>query len=300
MRADRPSTTAAVVAAARALASQGVPVAGAADATAVGLLPRRWSEAVSFVEEAGRDGVPLRGFLRLASAGLVDHIALRTATIDAAVTDAVAEGCDQLVVLGAGLDSRAWRLDCLAEVDVFEVDHPATQGWKQHRVDGQPPRALSVVFAPIDFEQDDLATVLAAAGHRIDAPTVWVWEGVTMYLAGPAVAATLAVVAARSAPGSHLIASYMTPKVAPLGSLAARAILAGFASLGEPLVGALGTEDMAARLAQVGMSVRFDADSRQQAARLGTGSALAWVFQCERVVVASVGRAAGRGANEAR
>ena len=88
--------------------------------------------------------------------GMVDHVCLRTAAIDAAVVRAVEAGCRQLVILGAGLDGRAWRLNALREVDVYEVDHPDTQAEKRRRVDGLMQAASSVSFVPVDFARDRL------------------------------------------------------------------------------------------------------------------------------------------------
>jgi O-methyltransferase involved in polyketide biosynthesis len=130
----------------------------------------------------------------------------RTVRIDDAVRARTAE---QLVVLGAGLDGRAWRLDELAGVDVFEVDHPDSQ------------------WVPVDLARDVLAGALTAAGHRPDVETTWIWEGVVPYLDRADVRATVAAIAERSAPGSALIVNYQTPSVgAGLGRVAARAMTA--------------------------------------------------------------------------
>ena len=94
---------------------------------------------------------------------MADMIALRTAAIDAAVRDAIADGATQLVILGAGYDGRAWRMPELAGVKVFEVDHPATQGDKRAHVAELPPAIGSVSFVPIDFERESLDAV---AGPR--------------------------------------------------------------------------------------------------------------------------------------
>lgn len=142
-----------------------------------------------------------------------------------AIDDALATPT-QLVVLGAGLDTRAWRLDGLAGTTVFEVDHPATQAAKRARLAGITARADDVRFVPSDFTERALAADLATAGHRSDEPTTWVWEGVVAYLTSHEVAATLADVAARSAPGSRLALNYqMRSGRAGFGRLLARAVL---------------------------------------------------------------------------
>ena len=110
---------------------------------------------------------------------------------------AVERGVAQYVILGAGLDSFAYRRPDLAGVvRVFEVDHPATQQWKRARVQAlalPPPNNLT--FVPIDFEQQALADELRAGGHRSELPTFVSWLGVTMYLTEEAVFETLRYVA---------------------------------------------------------------------------------------------------------
>jgi len=132
----------------------------------------------------------------------------RTVILDRAITATLP--IPQLVILGAGLDTRAWRLDGLETTTVFEVDHPATQALKRARASRIPPKARQVHFAPTDFREGDLARVLADAGHDTRQPTFWLWEGVTMYLRPAEVAGTLATLAALSAPGSRLALTYMS------------------------------------------------------------------------------------------
>jgi len=149
----------------------------------------------------------------------------RTVRIDDAIRCRTA---GQLVVLGAGLDSRAWRLGELADVDVFEVDHPQSQLDKRERVGDRPPTSRSLRYVPVDLASDRLADALGPAGHRTDAATTWVWEGVVPYLDRADVTATVAAIAERSAPGSALIVNYQAPSVgAGLGRVAARAMTAG-------------------------------------------------------------------------
>jgi methyltransferase (TIGR00027 family) len=148
----------------------------------------------------------------------------RTVRIDDAIRGRTA---GQLVVLGAGLDGRAWRLGELADVDVFEIDHPQSQRDKRERVGERPPTSRSLHYVPVDLARDPLADALATAGHRPDAETTWVWEGVVPYLDKADVTATVSAIAERSAPGSALIVNYQTPSVgAGLGRLAARAMTA--------------------------------------------------------------------------
>ncbi len=206
MKDDKPSTTAAYVASARAYADETGSVRGFSDPIARLLLPadqRPPSPSPTGKPQSMREAIQqVRGH----------YMALRTVAIDEGIR-AVVDGVDQLVVLGAGLDSRAWRMDELADVTVFEVDHPATQRYKQSRVDILAPRAREVRFVTVNFERDSLADALDAAGHDPTRPTIWVWEGVIMYLEEPAIAATMDIVDQRSAPGSRLLATYQTPGI---------------------------------------------------------------------------------------
>jgi methyltransferase (TIGR00027 family) len=134
----------------------------------------------------------------------------RTRAIDDAVRAALKEGARQVVILGAGYDSRAYRMqEQMRRTTVFEVDFPPTQELKKLRIReslGRVPK--NVVFVPIDFTKDDLQTVLPTAGFHANRKTVFVWEGVSFYLPEPAVTATLRFVAKNSPPGSTIVFDY--------------------------------------------------------------------------------------------
>ncbi|SDT21210.1 methyltransferase, TIGR00027 family [Microlunatus soli] len=128
---------------------------------------------------------------------------------DDAVTAATGAGIGQLVVLGAGLDTRAARLPDPNQVASYEVDLPRNSAAKRSRLEaalGRLPAGLHLV--PIDFEADDLIETLTGAGFDPAAPAMFVWEGVTQYLTQPAVRATLTALAS-AAPGSRLIFTYI-------------------------------------------------------------------------------------------
>jgi methyltransferase (TIGR00027 family) len=129
---------------------------------------------------------------------------------DDTLKQSIKEGATQVVILGAGYDSRAYRFQqLLRPTTVFEVDFPPTQEYKKLRVRevlGKAPK--NIVFVPIDFSKDDLATVLHAAGYRSDRKTVFIWEGVTYYIPESGVDATLRFVADHSSPGSTIVFDY--------------------------------------------------------------------------------------------
>jgi methyltransferase (TIGR00027 family) len=127
--------------------------------------------------------------------------------------DTLAQHHVQYVILGAGLDTFAFRhTERMATLNVFEVDHPATQTWKRARIAqlGWPvPPTLH--FVPIDLSQQALGPALDAVGFRRDVATLFSWLGVTYYLDGASVHRTLADLAALAGPGSALVFDYLEP-----------------------------------------------------------------------------------------
>ncbi|MEV0463456.1 class I SAM-dependent methyltransferase [Nocardia tengchongensis] len=118
-----------------------------------------------------------------------------------------AGGFEQYVILGAGLDTFAYRSPLAERVAVYEVDHPATQGWKRELLAAAGLGTATVAFAGVDFESDDLVAALTAHGFDLTRPALVSWLGVTMYLTEPAIAATLDTLS-RLAPGSELVMEY--------------------------------------------------------------------------------------------
>ena len=147
-----------------------------------------------------------------------------------------ASGVRQYVILGAGLDTFAYR-NPLPAVRVFEVDHPATQAWKLDLLGAAsiatPAGPPGVTFVPIDFDQQHIATELERAGFDPDQPAVFAWLGVTMYLAEAAVWNVLDYILVRPA-GSSVVFDYarelssLNPlELAALGRLTDRVARAG-------------------------------------------------------------------------
>lgn len=160
----------------------------------------------------------------------------RTVILDRAL--AAAMPVEQLVILGAGLDSRAWRLDSLKDTVVFEVDFPASQAWKRERAASVPYKAKDVRFVAIDFQRDQLEPLIRTAGFDPNKRTFWLWEGVTMYLSPQAVSDNLGAVAASSASGSRIAITYLRKKN---GRVPRNIVLA---ILGEPLRSAFSPDEM--------------------------------------------------------
>ena len=141
---------------------------------------------------------------------IVRTMTVRTRFIDEALARAIAGGATQVVILGAGFDSHAYRFqELLAPVRVFEVDRPATQTLKRQRVHdvlGGPPANLT--YVPIDFQHEQLPEVLTRHGYDPAQRTFFILEGVTMYLPEEAARATFRFVAAHS-PGSGIVFDYV-------------------------------------------------------------------------------------------
>jgi methyltransferase (TIGR00027 family) len=168
--------------------------------------------------------VALRAFLVARSRYAEDNLA-----------QAVQSGVTQYVLLGAGLDTFAHR-NPHPGLRVFEVDHPATQAWKQEllaraALDAPP----SLTFVPVDFEHQDLPERLLASGFDTTRPTFFAWLGVVPYLTLEAFRATVAFLAAQS-PGSGVVLDYGLPRAAlpPLEQLARDSMAARVQQFGEP------------------------------------------------------------------
>jgi methyltransferase (TIGR00027 family) len=266
------------VALGRALADAGLShVPEFHDPTARVFLSEKGKRSLAKTESLARDG---KRSMRLEAARVAaDMIGLRTRAIDNAVRDAIAAGARQLVILGAGYDGRAWRMSELAGVNVFEVDHPATQTAKRAHAGELPAPNGIVRFVPIDFERDSLDAVLRRAGHDRSSPTCWIWEGVVMYLTRDAMRATLADIARRSAAGSTLIVNYHTAHRRLIARLLFRVI-------GEPQISAWTPEGMAADLSSVGFVVREDSGISDWNERFAKGQARVERGVYMRVVIA--------------
>ncbi len=199
------------------------------------------------------------------SLGLSFDVPLRSAAIDEVVRRAVGHGIRQLVLLGAGLDARAWRMPELEAVTVFELDHPSTGAFKRERVGGLAPLAARVSFVAIDFERDPIDRVLVGAGFDPAQSSAWIWEGVAMYLSRPAVEATLVAISRLSAPASVLAMTYIAPDYAspPFKAIARR--LSHL--VGEPVDAELRPDELEELLDRLGMDVESDDTARDWARR---------------------------------
>jgi methyltransferase (TIGR00027 family) len=283
MHDDFPSVTAMSVSFARGLSGAG---AGAVrDPIASSLLPSGVGALLRGAAKLAHERPAVERALGLASLNLVDHVGLRTAAIDHAVNDAIALGARQLVIVGAGLDARAHRLTGLSNVDVFEVDHPATQALKRTKAEGLERTARSITYVTVDFARETVDTKLAASGHRADVPTVFVWEGVTMYLPRAATEGTLQALASVAAPKSTLAVTYVEPELAHMPAALRPAVLSVFAAVGEPVIGAMKPSEMAELLRRHRFSPIEDSGTSEWKRRHGRHESR-FVLTRERLAVA--------------
>ena len=217
---------------------------------------------------------------------VAEVIVPRTVAIDAAVRDAAHP---QVVIVGAGLDCRPWRMPELGRI--FSVDHPDTQADTRRRVAALPaPDGLA--WIPVDLGNERLGPALAAAGHDVRIPTMWIWEGVIPYLTRTQVEGTLGELATASAAGSTLVVNYQTPwAIARAGRLLAGVVsrVAGQESpmAAEPWRSLWKPARMAEALKRHGFSVERDEDLLAVAARIGSPTGRARSLKNGRVAVAA-------------
>jgi len=142
--------------------------------------------------------------------GTLGAILCRTRYIDDVLTRSLKKGIDQVVILGAGFDTRAYRISGMDGVQVFEVDLPGTRKLKQNRIEkvlGLVPD--NVTLLGMNFDQENLDEILRAGGFQNGKRTLFVWEGVTQYITEEAVRNTLEFVSGVSGAGSAIVFTYV-------------------------------------------------------------------------------------------
>jgi methyltransferase (TIGR00027 family) len=242
----------------------------------------------------GLSGVETEAALRAALDGLLAEIGQRTTPafahslfrysranvvwrsryVEDELEKALQRGVAQHVILGAGLDSFAYRRREVVDVlRVFEVDHPATQHWKRARLHALgveiPP---NVTFVPIDFEQQTLREGLQAGGYRLEEPGVFSWLGVTPYLTEDAIFSTLRD-AASLAPGTEVIFEYvmLDSLVDEENRQLAAEIKATVAARGEPALSLFEPVTLAARVKELGFAQVWDVGPEEANVRYFAG-----------------------------
>lgn len=201
---------------------------------------------------------------------------------------------EQYVILGAGLDSFAWRRpDVLASTRVFEVDHPATQAWKRERAETMAlPRNDRHVFAPVDFESGTLDAGLASAGFDPSVSTLFSWIAVMPYLTTDAIETTLRGLA-RTARGSQVALSYGVREdyLDDVGRRFVTLLQAVATRRGEPILTLLSPTQAEDLLTRCGLSVidHLDRDALRERYLAGRDD-IPLPYTTERLITAAVPR----------
>jgi methyltransferase (TIGR00027 family) len=223
-------------------------------------LPILGEDAETVARDA--EGQPSRRKMRI-------FIAVRTRFAEDALAATVEQGVRQVVVLGAGLDTYAYRSTLRDQLRIFEVDHPATQYWKRQRLEHAAiPIPSSLTFAPIDFERQTLAEGLTIAGFDPSRQTFFTWLGVVPYLTEEAVWSTLRFIA-NLPNGAQVVFDYSNPP----GSLSGEARVSHemrathVAQLGETWLNYFEADELRAKLMALGFCAVEDLGPSQIAAR---------------------------------
>jgi methyltransferase (TIGR00027 family) len=175
---------------------------------------------------------------------------------------AVRQGVKQYVILGAGMDTFALRRpDLLARLQVFEVDHPATQAHKRQRLRGvvrENPAHLH--FIPVDFGQEDLAAALRRSSFDPEAPSFFSWLGVTYYLTRDGAIATWRAITEAAPAGTTVVFDYLDTEAFDPGRAARRVqfMLEIVRRVGEPMLTGFDPSQLAGNLARLGLRLHED------------------------------------------
>jgi methyltransferase (TIGR00027 family) len=261
MHEDRPSKTAFRVALRRAAHQVLDDPKVFEDPYALAIVGATPEEVRSSPKSQGRLARAMRAFMAVRSRYAEDGLAR-----------AVADGIRQYVVLGAGLDTFAYR-NPFPDLRVFEVDHPATQGWKRRRLEeGNIAIPASMTFAPVNFESQTLIDGLARAGFDSDQPAFFSWLGVVPYLTRNAAMETFRFVGSLPK-GSGVVFDYALPPEALnlVQRLALKALSDRVAAAGEPFQTFFEPSALMTELRPMGFSAFEDLATEEINARYFSG-----------------------------
>jgi len=206
--------------------------------------------------------------------GTYGGVIIRSRCAEDALESAVARGVRQYVLIGAGFDSFIVRQPAFArDVEIVEIDHPATQATKRGRLDGCgvqiPP---NVRFVPADLSRESMASVLARCNVSRVLPAFFSWLGVTIYLSRDANLAALRGIAASSAPGSEIVFTYIDERVLEGGrSAKLEKMRTRVATLGEPWLSGFNPATLANELREIGLVLVEDLGSQALSERYCAG-----------------------------
>lgn len=196
--------------------------------------------------------------------GAFGYFNARTRYFDDILLQEASAGLDQVVILGAGFDSRSLRFsELLGAARVFEVDMPRVIALRAQLLVGGQKAPASATAVPIDFETEDLGEALRARGYSSSVRTLFLWEGVTYYLPETAVRSVLSFVASQSGPGSSILFDYVTRAFVDgdYSGYGTRRLADGWRRLGN--VNRFGVDDVAAFVQPIGLTIRSDVDASE-------------------------------------
>jgi methyltransferase (TIGR00027 family) len=260
------------------------------DPFAAAFLPRRL-RLVASLSSVPPVGALVRAYIDHRWPGVRTSAIARTRFIDDAAEAAIRSGIEQVVILGAGFDARAYRLAAMARVTVFEVDHPATSAAKRKVVEAalaSPPR--HVRFVAIDFNADSLPTTMSSAGFDPRLRTLFLWEGVTNYLSEEAVDGTLRWCASAAA-GSQVLFTYVHRRVldTPQAFEGTKNLFATLHAAGERWTFGLDPSHVSGFLAERGLALDQDIGAADYRARyFGRAASRMRGYEFYRIALASV------------
>ena len=200
--------------------------------------------------------------------GFHEHLISRTRFIDDLVKDSAASGSEQYVILGAGYDLRAHRLELPSSLKIFEVDQPEVQDRKRSKLTKELPNSESVTYVSVDFNHQSLTEQLLAAGFDKSKSTVFTLEGVSQYITKEAVTSTIKELAALTKKtSSTFFISYVDKlldkepeacfgKGYPKAARRAETIKRLSAKVGEPWITFYTAEEIKGLLSQNGFSLK--------------------------------------------
>jgi methyltransferase (TIGR00027 family) len=203
-------------------------------------------------------------FIELMFIGHHYYVIARTRFIDDVLASSVGAGIRQLIIMGAGFDSRAYRLRQLENIRVYEIDHPDTQNRKKERIkelSGNLPK--HVIFIPLDFNTENFMEKLIRSGYDKNATSLFIWEGTTPYLTEHSVDETLTSISKYSCKGGCIVFDYILKSVIDEtcnfdGALREHRYMK---KTTEPLIFGLEKERMGSFLKKRGYSIVMDVNS---------------------------------------
>ena len=200
--------------------------------------------------------------------GFHEHLISRTRFIDDLIKKSAASGVEQYVILGAGYDSRAHRLELPSSLRIFEVDQPEVQARKRSKLPKELPNSENVTYVTVDFTHQSLTEQLMDAGFDQSKSTVFTLEGVSQYITKEAFSSTIKEMATLTQNASSIFfTSYVNEllnknpeacfgKGYPNAAKRAKLITYGSAKVGEPWISFYGAEEIESVLSKNGYSIK--------------------------------------------